>query len=338
MFISILLECSLIFIFTLLFVKYIHKYAYSLGIIDIPNARSSHTNVIARGGGIGFFSAVILVFPFFHFELLYTHIWAYLAIFIVFIVGVIDDKHTAAPNVKFIVILLATFLLYLDGIIIDDIGTFFGITIYLGWFSLPFTIFAVVGFTNALNLIDGIDGLSSTLSIIILGALGIVGYLHGDFFMLITALTFIVSLLAFLVFNWHPASIFMGDSGSLTLGFVISLLSIKALAYISAVSILFLAAIPLLDTLYVIIRRKINNRSAFTPDKCHIHHLVNAYMQGSVKKTVLVLGLLQFMYTLFALSLDKTIDEGILFILFGANLFLVYKVLMRVIKQLGREC
>ena len=335
---SILFECILIFLLTLFLVKYVRDSASTLGIIDIPNERSSHKVEIARSGGIGFFFAVVVVFPFFHLDLLLLHIWTYLAILFVFFIGLLDDRHNAAPSAKFFIIIIATFLLYFDGIVINNIGIFFGVPISLGWFALPFTIFAVVGFTNALNLIDGIDGLSSTLSIIILGALGIVGYLYSDFFMLITSLTFIVALLAFLVFNWHPASIFMGDSGSLTLGFIISLLSIKALNYIPAVSILFLAAIPILDTLYVIIRRKINKRSAFAPDKCHIHHIVNVFMRDNVKSTVFTLGLIQFIYALFALSLDKDIDEGILFILFIANLLLVYRVLTQVIKRFNKKC
>ncbi|MCF6205588.1 MAG: undecaprenyl/decaprenyl-phosphate alpha-N-acetylglucosaminyl 1-phosphate transferase [Sulfurovum sp.] len=256
----------------------------------------------------------------------------------VFLIGLIDDHNDASPYTKFFIIILAVFLLYYDGIVINKLGTFFGQELRLGWLSIPFTIFAVSGFTNAMNLIDGLDGLSATLGIIILAVFMIVGITHGDSFMTVLASLTITALAAFLLFNWHPATIFMGDSGSLTLGFLISVLAIKSLAYLPTVSILFIAAIPILDTLIVMIRRKRNGRSAFSADKCHIHHLVQTFFEGNTKRAVVSLGVLQAIYSLTGLQLDRSSDEGMLLLLFVLNVILLYMILGAMIKCQERSC
>ncbi len=333
-----LLEFFLIFLLSLGLISIIRSNAAKLGLVDIPNERSSHQAHTPSGAGIGFYLAVAFIFTFFYFDLLLSYIWTSVAILLIFIVGVLDDHHDTSPNTKFFVIIFSTVLLYFDHIIIDDLGTFFGLEISLGWFALPFTIFAVVGFTNALNLIDGLDGLAATVSIMILGTFFIVGYQHDDLFMMVVSGSFISALLAFLVFNWHPASIFMGDSGSLTLGFVISMLAIKSLEYLPTISILFVAAIPILDTLVVMIRRKLNGRSMFSADRCHIHHILRHFFAEDTQKTVLFLGVLQAIYSMTGLQLDKDMDEGYLLILFLLNVVLVYLFLAAMIKRQKREC
>lgn len=336
---SLVSECLFIFIFALLAVRYIRDHAIDFGLLDVPNNRSSHTKTTPRGAGIGFFLAIALISPFFHLELILEYFYAYIAIFMVFIIGVLDDHKDTSPRTKFLVIIIAVLFLALDDIIIYDIGSFFGVDIHLGWFAIPFTIFAVTGFTNALNLIDGLDGLSASVSIVIFISLSIIGYLYNDSFILTTSATFIIALLAFLVFNWHPASIFMGDSGSLTLGFVIAMLSIKSLAYIPALSILFIAAIPIFDTLIVMIRRKRNGKSIFYADTCHIHHLLLGFWGGDVRKTVLSLVLLQSIYTLIGLQIHKSNNESsIMLLLFILNTLLLYLMLNRMIKKQNKSC
>ncbi len=331
-------EFILIFLLSLLLVYLVKVYAPKIGLMDIPNERSAHCSIVPRGAGIGFYLAVVLVLPLFHFDYIMSQIWTFLAIFLVFIIGVLDDHHDTSPNTKFIVLIVGTVLLSFDAVIIDDLGVFFGAHLTLGWLALPFTVFAVVGFTNALNLIDGLDGLAATVSIVILGTFFIVGYQHDDLFMMLISGAFISSLLAFLLFNWHPASIFMGDSGSLTLGFVISVLAIKSLAYMPTVSILFIAAIPLFDTLIVMIRRKLNGRSAFSADRCHMHHILRHFFAEDTKKTVLFLGVLQAIYSITGLQLDKNMDEGYLLIQFLLNIVLIYLFLGAMIKRQKRKC
>jgi len=333
-----ILEFTLIFIMSYLFIYMVKRYAPKFDLIDIPNDRSSHVEHTPRGAGIGFYMSVALILPFFHFDMIRQYSWTTLATFLVFIVGVLDDHHDTSPNTKFIILIISTTLLSFDGLIIDDVGTFFGISITLGWLALPFTVFAVSGFTNALNLIDGIDGLSATVSTVILGAFFIVGYQNNDTFIMVLSMAFITSLSAFLIFNWHPASIFMGDSGSLTLGFIISVLAIKSLNYLPTISILFIAALPIFDTLIVMIRRKFRGRSMFSADRCHLHHIIRHFFMDNTQKTVLFFGMLQAVYSITGLQQDKLMDEGYRLILFIMNTILLYFILGAMIKRQKRDC
>ena len=333
-----LLEFVIIFIFSYLFVGLVKQYAPKLGLIDIPNDRSAHIEHTPRAAGIGFFLAVAIILPFFHLDVMLEYSWTILAIFLIFFIGILDDHRDTSPIAKFAVLIVSTLFLSFDGLVINDVGTFFGVAITLGWLSIPFTIFAVVGFTNALNLIDGLDGLASTVSIVILGTFFIVGYQNDDIFIMMLSMAFIASVLAFLIFNWYPASIFMGDSGSLTLGFVISVLAIMSLEYLPTVSILFIAALPIFDTLIVMVRRKIKKRSMFSADRCHIHHIMRHFFMEDTQKTVFFLGVLQAIYSIIGLKLGKNMDEGYLFILFIFNTILLYLFLRIMIKRQKRDC
>ncbi len=332
------LDFIFIFIVSLVSIRLVKRYAPKIGLMDVPNVRSTHCSIVPRGAGIGFYLPVAFILPVFHFDLIYAYSWTAIAILSIFAIGVLDDHHDASPNTKFLVLMIATVFLSFDDIVITGIGTFFGLPITLGWFALPFTMFAVAGFTNALNLIDGLDGLAATLSIIILSTFFFVGYMHQDLFMMLLSGAFIAGLSAFAFYNWHPASIFMGDSGSLTLGFVIAALAIKSLAYLPAISILFIAAIPILDTIIVMVRRKINGKSMFSADRCHMHHILRHFFAEDTPKTVFFLGVMQASYALTGLQLDKEMDEGYLLVLFALNIVLLYLSLGAMIKRQKREC
>ena len=326
------------FLLSIILIWLIKLYAPQIGLIDIPNKRSTHSSITPRGAGIGFVLSALLLLPIFHMDIVQEYGWTFAGIVLVFIVGILDDHRDISPRTKFIIIILSTIFLSFDNIIINGLGIFFGISITLGWFALPFTIFAVSGFTNALNLIDGLDGLSATLSIVILGAFAIVGYQNHDIFIFTLSSLFIAALIAFLIFNWHPASIFMGDSGSLTLGFVISVIAIKSLSYLPTISILFLAAIPILDTLIVMIRRKCNGKSIFTPDHCHVHHIFRYFFSENTPRTVLSLVAIQLIYSLIGLQLNRNNDEGVWLFLFILNVIFLYLFLNTMIKRQKREC
>jgi len=320
----IILELVLIFIVALIFIKIIIGNALKLGLVDIPNSRSMHIRHHPRGAGIGFFLAVALVTPFFHYSLLQTHLFLIAAVLAVFIVGVLDDHQDTSPRTKFIVLILASVLVYFDGVSVTTLGNFFGMEIKLGWLALPFTIFAIVGFTNALNLIDGLDGLAGAMSIVILSTLYVVAYEHNDDFMMMISSTFIVALLAFLVYNWNPASIFMGDSGSLILGFIIGVLVIKAAAYIHPVSVLFIIAVPLMDTIIVMVRRKLTGHSMFEADKTHLHHILYGFFNKDIKMSTIFLTILQAVYSLTGLMLIDHSNETLSLMLFVLNTVLLY--------------
>jgi UDP-GlcNAc:undecaprenyl-phosphate GlcNAc-1-phosphate transferase len=328
------LKLVTVFVLSFVFIKLIIRYAPALGLVDIPNHRSIHTKVIPRGAGIGMIFAVIFSDLIFYNTTTFSHLWTLVGIFLVFIVGVLDDHRDASPKVKFLVIFVAVALFYQDNIVIDSWGTIFGYHIKLGWFSLPFTMFAVAGFTNALNLSDGLDGLAGSLSVVILLALCYIGFTNHDMFMVSLSLSFIASILAFLWFNWNPAQIFMGDSGSLTLGAVISVLSIKALDYIPHASILFIAAIPILDTLIVMIRRKRTGTSVFSPDQTHLHHVLLRFFSGDVKRAVILIILIQLFYSWLGLNFaNNGYKQGYIIMIFVLLLVIFYIVLNGMLQQ-----
>lgn len=317
-----------VFILSFIFIKLIIHYAPSLGLIDIPNHRSHHKKITPRGAGIGIVFAVICSDLIFLNTAHLSHPWILIGIFIIFAVGILDDHRNTSPNAKFLVIFIAVVFFYVDGTYIKHLGHVFGYSIPLGWFAFPFTLIAIAGFTNALNLSDGLDGLAASLSIIILSALCFIGYVHNDSFMVSLSLSFISALVAFLWFNWNPAKIFMGDSGSLTLGVIISIVSIRALDYVEPITILFIAALPIIDTLIVMIRRKRNGRSMFSPDKTHLHHLVLQFFKGNVRKTVILLTLGQLFYSFIGLTfIENSIKQRYILLLFILLLVISYILL-----------
>ena len=301
----------IIFIFSLIFLEVFIRFVARLGFNDAPNIRSNHTITTPSSAGIPIFIVIALSSVFFSSDIFYSYIPTVFGIFLIFILGAYDDLKDIRARFKIVIIALVTTLSCWDGIVIMNAGTYFGYTIPLKWLAIPLTLFSVLGFTNALNLIDGVDGLAGTISTIILGSLWFIGYQNNDIFLMGLPTLIIPALLAFLIYNWHPARIFMGDSGSLTLGFIISLLSIKALEYVNPIVILFLIAIPIIDTFVIISRRKMYGHAIFSPDKNHAHHVLYNYFKGNVKKTVIVIALLQLIYIILGLTLVKIMPQAI---------------------------
>jgi UDP-GlcNAc:undecaprenyl-phosphate GlcNAc-1-phosphate transferase len=317
-----LLLLTFTFFLTLLSIHLLIRNALRLGLVDVPNARSIHKTLTPRGAGIGFVGSVLTALLLFDFGHLSEYYYVYLSVLLVFSVGVLDDRIDVSPKLKFIFIFFATLLLYFNGLSIDCLGEYFGYRICLpaGIPVLLFSFFAIAGYTNALNLIDGLDGLAGTVSIIILGTFLAIGLIHNDELIITLSSLFIVALAAFLYFNWNPARIFMGDSGSLTLGFVISLLSVKSLAYITPAAMLFIIAIPLLDTFIVITRRAQRGISLFTADKNHLHHFLYK-MKGDVKFTVILIVYIQLAFSIIGYQL-RTAENVLSLILFGVLFFI----------------
>lgn len=282
------------FIFILLLIRFADK----LHLVDKPNDRSFHNNPTPRGAGIGFTLASLLYISLWHWQLIVDNYLVFLAILLVLGIGIIDDVINCRPRAKFITLFVAIALLYLSGLQIKSLGVYIGMPLDLPWFLVaPFMLIAVTGFTNSLNLIDGIDGLAGGISIIILATYLAIGLEFDDTLLVVLSSSFILSLAAFMVFNFHPAKIFMGDSGSLTLGFVISILSIKSLDYINPTAVIFIAAIPLLDTMMVMLRRKQRKLSIFKADQNHMHHILFA-QKKDVYFTTTMLWMLQLIFSI----------------------------------------
>lgn len=294
----LIFKLLLIILSSYAFVYNVIKYAHKLDLYDVPNERSHHCSVTPSGAGIGFIGALILSFVFLDFSLFLDYWYIFFAIVIVFSMGVYDDRHEVSAKIKFIAIFAAVFLLWLNDFSIDTLGSWYGYELSLTpTLALIVSMFAISGYTNALNLIDGIDGLSSSISLVILLFFAFIGFeYHSDIIVLLSTFT-MASLVGFLFFNWNPAKIFMGDSGSLSLGFIISVLSVLSLQYVHPIALVYIVSLPILDTLIVMTRRISKKRSPFSPDKTHIHHIMVKFFNMDVPKTVGFLVLLQIIFS-----------------------------------------
>lgn len=322
----IIIFCA-VFVLSYLINKILIKSASKFGLIDTPNHRSVHKNPVARGGGVAiflaFFIGVFLVQEFIDFHL---SIGLLATLGFVLVSGVIDDIFGTSSKFKLLLIFIGANLLFINGFEIKTLGVVFGNEIALGGIAgYILLVVATTGFTNAMNLIDGLDGLASIVAIVILGAFAWMGFKLEDPFLFYTASLAIVSISGFLVLNWHPAKIFMGDSGSLTIGFLIVVLSVYAILIgrLTPASLLLIAAVPILDTLVVMTRRIRKGLSPFSADKTHIHHLLLRQQQRDVKRTVLLLGAIQLLFTYIGLGF-KVRDDIVILGMFGLLFFVFY--------------
>ncbi len=317
-----ILLLSSIFLTSLAGMVILMMFAKKVGLIDIPNERSVHKKPIPRGAGIAFILAIFITLFLSDIEYLKTYYYIYLAIAMVFIAGVWDDIKNISPIIKFIFIFFSSIILYINDVAIYSLGTYFDYEMILpAWLVFPFTFFAIAGYTNALNLMDGLDGLAASISMVILVTFLAIGLEHSDALIISLSSFFIVTLLAFLLFNWNPAKVFMGDSGSLSLGMVISILGIYSTQYITPVSILFIVALPILDTFIVMIRRMQRHISPFHADKNHMHHFL-FNVKGDIRYTVIILAMMQMIFSIIGYQVSHASDflSLILFIL----LFSIY--------------
>ena len=293
-------------------VKLVLKLAHKLDLYDVPNERSHHCSVTPSGAGIGFMGTFFIAIALFESQFLVEFWYMFFSIFIVFTVGIYDDRHEVSAKLKFIAIFFSTAILWFNGFSVNTLGHWYGYDVVLSpVIALFFSMFALAGFTNALNLIDGIDGLSTSVSLVILLFFSFIGFeYHNDLLVILSTFT-MAALVGFLFINWHPAKIFMGDSGSLAIGFIISVLAVLSLEYIHPIAIFYLTAMPILDTLIVMIRRIRRGKSPFSPDKTHIHHIMVKFFDMNVPKTVSFLVILQIIFSSIGYMILSGINKGL---------------------------
>jgi UDP-GlcNAc:undecaprenyl-phosphate GlcNAc-1-phosphate transferase len=244
-------------------------------IVDQPGERKVHVIPVPRVGGLamacGVLVAALLTIP-----LQGTEIWFLVAGGILIVFGAFDDRFDLDYRIKLIGQLLAVnIVVILGGVQIQTLTLDDRITLP-GWISMPLTVIFLVGVTNAINLADGLDGLAGGTTFLCLCAVALLSSIGGPSTSTALSLAFAGAVLGFLRFNTHPASVFMGDAGSQLLGFTIGVLSIVATqnlgSQVSAALPVLLLALPILDTLSVMVQRIGEGRSPFSPDKNHIHH------------------------------------------------------------------
>lgn len=286
-------------VFVGLFIPVIKKIAFHINALDIPNERKIHRKPMPRLGGLGIFSGFLLGYMLFGYHT-YLMNSVLIASFVLLITGIIDDIKPLKPHYKLIGQFIASLIVVVyGGLLLQDVS-FFGLYINFGWFSYVVTIFFILGCINCMNLIDGLDGLAGGIAAIFFLTISIIGVVNGQF-ALATTLTLIMfgSTVGFLFHNFNPAKIFMGDSGSMFLGLMISVITLMGFksTMMSAIVIpLFILVVPILDTTFAIIRRKLKGESVDTPDKSHIHHQL-LRRNLSQRTTVLIIYLITALFS-----------------------------------------
>lgn len=322
--IKIFLMIITTFIFVAIMIPFIRKIAFQVHAIDIPRDRHIHEKIMPKLGGLGIFFGFLLGYMLFGEQSLPMNS-ILIGSFIIILTGILDDISEVKPVIKFSgQILAASVITFYGQILLENID-FFGIYVHFGILSYPITLFFILGCINCLNLIDGLDGLSGGISSIYFLTIGIIAVMRGstglDF-----VLTFIMlgSTLGFLVHNFHPATIFAGDTGSMFMGFIISviaLLGFKTTTLTSLVIPLLVLAIPILDTLFAIIRRTLKGQSITKADKFHIHHqLLNRNFSQTC--TVLLIYMVDLSFAIASILLSSN-EKQLGYLIYGVLLIVI---------------
>ncbi len=262
------------------------RLAQQKGLVDRGNARTIHLRPVARLGGVAIFTAVTCVTLGMCLGLGTNRTMApdvrtrILVIMVgasgVFMLGLLDDLRALPAKTKLLSELAVALFVCMFDIRIQSITVPGWPPVSLGWLSWPLTVLWIVGITNAVNLIDGLDGLAAGICAISCGAIAFAAFSFGQFALGAVLLSLVGALVGFLCFNFYPARIFMGDSGSLFLGFTIASLAVafsNKTHVLAGIGLPVIAlGIPIFDTLFSMLRRFLQRRSLFAPDKSHFHH------------------------------------------------------------------
>lgn len=254
--------------------------------VDSPGVRKIHDRPIPRIGGVAiFFSSLCMIVAVLfvdnnigdRFRTLYIQLSTLLfTATAIFIVGLVDDLRGLPAWFKFSAEVAAAASLCFVGVRMDTIGLPGGHMVQLGWLGCLLTLLWIVGITNAVNLSDGLDGLAAGISTIACGAIAIIAIRNNEHVLAVFMLALAGSLAGFLVFNFNPAKVFMGDCGSLFVGYIIAGTSVlcvaKSAAAVGLALPILALGIPIFDTLFSMLRRFVERRSIFAPDRCHFHH------------------------------------------------------------------
>ncbi|PRY88353.1 glycosyltransferase family 4 protein [Mongoliibacter ruber] len=303
---SFLTAFAVCFLITPILIFFLKK----LDVIDSPGGRKIHSNKIPSMGGLGFVIATLFsLFIWMDYSQLLELRFILAALSLMLFVGIRDDLVNLTAWQKLASQLVATFIV----VVMADVRIT-GLYGLFGVYDLPLVLsyglsfFTVIVLTNAFNLIDGLDGLAGTVSVIAFTFLSWWFYSVGQTSFAILSLTLTGGVLSFLIFNWHPAKVFMGDTGSLCLGFALAtlvihfidmnghLLDVEGLKFRAPIAAgIALVIIPLYDTARVFFRRASNGKSPMAPDKSHVHHFL---MRGGLRhdQVSLLLGFISISF------------------------------------------
>jgi UDP-GlcNAc:undecaprenyl-phosphate GlcNAc-1-phosphate transferase len=246
------------------------------GMIDVPNARKVHRGIIPRTGGIALVIGTLIPLLFL-LKASSLGLGICLGGMCIFIVGVLDDQRDLSYKWKFAGQIVGAFVLLLvSGLRLHSLGEFLpGSELQCGFMALPLSVFFLVATINIINLADGLDGLAGGICMLIFTSTGFLAYLNDDFRTLALCVCMVGAIIGFLRYNTHPAVVFLGDTGSQFLGFMVGvamLLFTQTREPYMPMLAMFLIGIPVLDTAIVMIERRLEHKPLFKPDKKHLHH------------------------------------------------------------------
>lgn len=324
---------------TFILTPLVKRFAVSVGAVDRPDARKVHHGLIPRLGGLaiyaGFMVSVIFTIGF-SYELLGIVMGATFLI----LVGVLDDMYSLPARVKLLgqivaaAILVIFFDVSIDWLVLPQVGM-----IYLPWLiSIPLTIFWIIGFVNTVNLIDGLDGLAAGIATIASVAIAMLAFQMGQWVAAAAMVAMTGSCLAFLQYNFNPAKIFMGDTGSMFLGYVIAAVSVMGSMKTAAAAVLIVPlvalAVPITDTFLAIIRRRQAGVPVFSPDKNHLHHRLLASGLSQKQVVLIMYGLTAFFSCVALLVIHLSPLLGGIIILCALAIFILWARKLGVMKEI----
>ncbi len=334
-----LLIAFVAFLSTFLLTPLVIKFSIKHNLVDEPHERGIHKKATPLAGGLAIAIPIILLqFALFFIFPGSNRYFLQLACggTAIAILGYLDDKKKFTANHKLIFQILIISLVYLSGLKMELLTNPFGSSINLGYFSYPFTVIWFLLVINAFNLIDGLDGLATGISIILNAVLLAVGLKKANDVVIFLSLMLLMTNLAFLKYNFYPAKIFMGDTGSLFIGFNIAAISAAGVTQYKGITAMTLLVplvaliVPISDTITTIFRRVKSRKHIFDADKEHLHHkmLDSGYSQ---KKIAYIGYFITFIFGVFAFGLsfaNKEIRFAILLILIislGGLFYLIFK-------------
>jgi len=330
------IELGFVFFFSLVTLFMMRKIAKGIGLVDKPNERKHHNGAIPLVGGITICIS-FMSFLFNHPDLLPNHYLFMVSIFILTLVGALDDKYDLSFKIRFVVQGgLSIAMMSIADIQLHTLGNMLGFgDISLGFVGYFVTVIAVVGAINAFNMVDGIDGLLGGLSMVTLGGLGFVLSVDGQSNLAYLCLVLIVIILPYVLFNLgllgRERKVFMGDAGSMLIGFTVIwfllLSSQQGGTPLRPVTALWLIAVPLMDMAAIMIRRIRRGDSPFKPDREHLHHI---FQRLGLNNTQILCAIcaIAIAYAAFGIYAEiVNIPEWIMLVLFLVCFF-IYQLLL----------
>ncbi len=296
--IKLLLAFLVAYMTSLFVIPKLANIARSIGLVDIPGTRKVHVVPRALVGGIGI--VITATFSSMLFAGLSGVRGLFLGLALLLFVGFLDDFRELGSQSKFGAQIIASILMmYFSKVFLLSFGDLLGIGSVelpdIAWVVCGVTIFCVVGVINSINLIDGLDGLAGGISFISFITFAFHAFMGDQYVLVLVNLAFAGAVLGFLRYNWHPSSIFMGDAGSLCLGFTLAFMAIALSqgknACISPVVPLLVLAVPITDTVTVMTRRLVRGQNPFKADQHHMHHLFMCYGLSLRTAVKVILGI-----------------------------------------------